>query len=325
MPCLLPFLRIAAILVALAAVAPSFAQPYPAKPIRIVNAFAPGGPSDLLSRAIGDKLAEVWGQPVIVEARTGAAGNIGHEYVAKQPADGYTLLTMPAGNAVVNPHIFPKLPYDPQRDFAPIALLGRVENVLVVAPAFAPNNVRELVAFAKSKPGRITFSSPGVGSFGHVAGEQLNFMAGIDGIHIPYKGTAPAMNDVMGNVVTMSFAQMSTALPQIRAGRLKALGVASLARSPVLPELPTIAEQGLAGFEAVSWYGLMAPAGTPRDVIAKLNAEVNRILQLPDVRERLVALGATPAGGSPEALAQMIRAESARLAPIIRAANIKAE
>jgi tripartite-type tricarboxylate transporter receptor subunit TctC len=301
------------------------AQSYPAKPIRLINAFAPGGPSDLLSRAIGDKLTEAWGQPVVVEARTGAAGNIGHEFVAKAPADGYTLLTMPAGNAVVNPHIFPKLGYDPLRDFAPIALLGRVENVLVVGPSFPANNVRELIAYGKANPGRLSYSSPGIGTFGHVAGEQLNSMTGIDAIHVAYKGTAPAIADVMGGVVNMSFAQTSTALPQIRAGKLKALGLASPQRSSVLADLPTIAEQGLAGFEAVSWYALMAPAGTPADIVTKLNVEVNRILQLADVRSRLAALGATPAGGSADELARMLRAESARLAPIIKAAKIQAE
>lgn len=304
---------------------PLHAQTYPTKPIRIINAFAPGGPSDLLSRTIGEKLAEAWGQPVLVEARTGAAGNIGHEYVAKQPPDGYTLLTMPAGNAVVNPHIFATLPYDPVRDFAPITLLGRVENVLVAGAAFPANSVRELIAYAKANPGKLAYSSPGIGTFGHVAGEQLKFMAGIDAIHVAYKGTAPALNDVIGGQIAISFAQTSTALPQIRAGKLKALGLASPQRSPLLPDLPTVAEQGLAGFQAVSWYALMAPAGTPRDIVQKIATETNRILQLPDVRERLAALGASAAGGSPEALAAMIRAESARLAPIIRAANIRAE
>jgi tripartite-type tricarboxylate transporter receptor subunit TctC len=298
---------------------------YPAKPIRIVNAFAPGGPSDLLSRTIGDKLTEAWGQPVIVEARTGAAGNIGHEFAAKAAPDGYTLITMPAGNAVVNPHIFPRLPYDPQRDFAPIVLLGRVENVLVVHPSFPANTVRELIAHAKSNPGKLAFASPGVGTFGHVAGEQLRIMAGIDIFHAAYKGTAPAMNDVMGGAVAMSFVQTSTALPQLRAGRLKALGLASKERTSVLPDLPTIAEQGLAGFEAVSWYALMAPAGTPQEIVGKLNTETNRILQLADVREKLAGLGASPAGGTPGALAALIRAESNRLEPIIKAANIKAE
>ncbi|MEO7405337.1 MAG: tripartite tricarboxylate transporter substrate-binding protein, partial [Burkholderiales bacterium] len=234
-------------------------------------------------------------------------------------------ITMPAGNAVVNPHIFAKLAYDPFRDFAPVVLLGRVENVLVVHPDFPANNVRELIAYAKANPEKLSYSTPGIGTFGHVAAEQLKFMAGINATHVAYKGTAPAMNDVMGGVVSMSFAQTSTAIPQIRGKKLKALGLASPQRSAALPDLPTVAEQGLAGFEAVSWYALMAPAGTPTEIIAKLSTEVNRILQLPDVRDRLTGLGATPAGGTPEALAAMIRAESARLAPIIKAAKILAE
>jgi len=299
-------------------------QAYPAKPIRIVNAFAPGGPSDLLSRAIAEKLQASWGQSVIVEAKTGAAGNIGVEFAAKQPPDGYTLLTMPAGNAVVNPLVFPKLGYETLRDFAPVTMLGRVENVLVVNPGTPVYTVPDLLAWAKHHPGKLSYSSPGVGAFGHVAGEQLKIAAGVDVIHVPYKGTAPAMNDVIGGAITMSFIQLSTALPQMKAGKLRALGVASPQRSPVLPELPTVAEQGLPGFEAVSWYALMAPAGTPRDIVDKLSIEVNRILKLADVRSRLEALGATPAGGTPEEVAATIRAESARIAPVVKAANIRA-
>ncbi|MGE0874792.1 MAG: Bug family tripartite tricarboxylate transporter substrate binding protein [Burkholderiales bacterium] len=300
------------------------AQAYPSKTVRIINAFAPGGPSGLLSRTIADKLSAAWGQPVIVDAKTGAAGNIGVEYAAKQPADGYTLLTMPAGNAVVNPLIFSKLGYETLRDFTPVTLLGRVENLLVVNPDTPVYNVRDLIAWAKQHPGKLSFSSPGVGSFGHVAGEQLKAASAIDVLHIPYKGTAPAMNDVMGGAITMSFVQVSTALPNVKSGKLRALGLASPQRSPLLPELPTVAEQGLPGFQAVSWYALMAPAGTPKEIVAKVSGEVNRILKLPDVRKRLEGLGATPAGGTPEETADMIRAEAARIAPVVKAANIRA-
>ncbi len=300
------------------------AQAYPSKPIRIVNAFAPGGPSDLLSRAIAEKLQASWNQPVIVEAKTGAAGNIGVEFAAKQPADGYTLLTLPAGNAVVNPLIFSKLAYDTLRDFAPVTLLGRVENLLVVNPDTPVHNVPDLLGWAKHHPGKLSFSSPGVGSFGHVAGEQLKVAAGVDILHVPYKGTAPAMNDVIGGAITLSFVQASTALPHVKAGKLRAIGLASPQRSPLLPDLRTVAEQGLPGFEAVSWYALMAPAGTPADIVARVSTEVNRILKLPDVKTRLEALGATPAGGTPQELAAMIRAESARIAPVVKAANIRA-
>jgi len=261
---------------------------------------------------------------VIVDAKTGAAGNIGVEYAAKQPADGYALLTLPAGNAVVNPLIFPKLGYDTLRDFVPITLLGRVENLLVVNPDTPVHSVRDLVAWAKHHPGKLSFSSPGVGSFGHVAGELLKVSSGIEVLHIPYKGTAPAMNDVMGGAITMSFVQLSTALPQVKAGKLRALGLASAQRNALLPELPTVAEQGLPGFEAVSWYALMAPAGTPPAIVTKISEDVNRVLQMPDVRARLEALGATPAGGTSEETAAMIRAEAARIAPVVKAAGIKA-
>jgi tripartite-type tricarboxylate transporter receptor subunit TctC len=299
------------------------AQPFPSKPIRIVNAFAPGGPSDLLSRAIAEKLQAAWGQPVIVEARTGAAGNTGVEFAARQPADGYNLLTMPAGNAVVNPLIFPNLGYETLRDFIPVTLLGRVENVLVVNPGTPVHNLPDLLAWARHHPGKLSYSSPGVGAFGHVAGEQLKMAAGVDIIHVPYRGSAPSMNDVIGGAITMSFVQLSTALPHVKAGKLRAIGVASPQRSPVLPDLPTVAEQGLPGFEAVSWYALMSPAGTPREIVDKLSVEVNRILKLADVRTRLEALGATPAGGTPEEITAMIRTESARIAPVVKAANIR--
>ena len=259
----------------LAAVAPALAaaQAYPARPVHIINPFTAGGPIDLLARAVGQKLHEAWGQPVVVETRAGAAGNIGIEYVAKQPGDGYALLVMPTGNAVVNPHIYPKLPYDPLKDFAPVTLLATVENVLVVHPSVKASSVRELVALAKANPGKLTFSSPGVGSQAHVAGEMLQSMAGVKMLHVPYKGMAPAMNDLLGGQVSFMFLSMSSALKQVQAGKLRALGVASRERSSAAPDLPTVAEQGLPGFEALSWYALMAPAGTPAELAAMLKKE----------------------------------------------------
>jgi tripartite-type tricarboxylate transporter receptor subunit TctC len=301
------------------------AQDYPSRPIRIINPFAPGGPVDLLARAVGQKLQEGWGQPVLVETRAGAAGNIGIEYVARQPADGYTLLVMPTGNAVVNPHIFPKLPYDPLRDFAPVTLLATVENVLVVHPEVKAASVQELIALAKANPGKLTFSSPGVGSQAHVAGEMLKSMAGVQMLHVPYKGMAPAMNDLLGGQVSFMFLSTSSALKQVQAGKLRALGVASRSRSSAAPDLPTVAEQGLPGFEALSWYALMAPAGTPAEVVEKIANDAARALRAPDVRERLLGLGANPVGNTPAQLAQLLRREHAFWGEFIRQAGIRGE
>ena len=300
------------------------AQSYPAKPIRWIAPFPPGGPVDLLARTVGQKLSEAWSQPVIVDNRAGAAGNLGVEAGAKSPPDGYTLVIVPTGNIVVNPTLFPKLGYK-QSDLAPVTMLATVENVLVVHPAIPASSMGELVAYAKANPGKLTFASPGAGAQAHLAGELVKLSAGIDMVHVPYKGTGPALNDLLGGQVSIMFGQLSSALPHVRSGKLRAIGMASLKRSPVMPELPTIAEQGFPGFEAVSWYALMVPAGTPQEVIAKLHAETSRILKLAEVREKLAGLGAEPVGNSPQELAETIRAESARWADVIRRQGIKAE
>jgi tripartite-type tricarboxylate transporter receptor subunit TctC len=315
------------VLALLAALLPALAagQGYPSKPVYIVNPFAAGGPVDLLARAVGQKLNEAWGQPVIVDTRAGAAGNIGIEYAARQPADGYVLLVMPTGNAVVNPHLYAKLPYDTFRDFAPVTLLATVENALVVNPGVAAKTVPEVVALAKANPGKLTFASPGVGSQAHIAGEMLKSMAGIDVVHVPYKGIAPAMNDLVGGQVSFMFLSMSSALKQVQAGKLRALGVASLKRSPAAPDLPTVAEQGFPGFEALSWYALMAPAGTPPDVIDRIAAESARALRDPAVRERLLGLGANPVGGTPAELGTMLKGEYTRWGDFIRKTGIRGE
>jgi tripartite-type tricarboxylate transporter receptor subunit TctC len=310
----------------LIALAPGLAsaQAYPSKPIRWIAPFPPGGPVDLLSRTVGQKLSEAWGQPVVVENRAGAAGNLGVDVAAKSPPDGYTLVIVPAGNIVVNPTLFPKLPYK-QADLAPVTMLAHVENVLVVNPGVPAGTFRELLTHAKANPGKLSFASPGAGAQAHLAGELVKLGAGVDMVHVPYKGTGPALNDLLGGQVSMMFSQLSSALPHIKSGKLRALGVASLKRSPVLPELPTIAEQGLPGFEAVSWYALMVPAGTPAEIVSRLNMETARILRLPDVREKLAGLGAEPVGNSPDALAATIRDESARWSDVIRKQGIKAE
>jgi tripartite-type tricarboxylate transporter receptor subunit TctC len=232
---------------------------------------------------------------------------------------------MPTGNAVVNPHLYAKLPYDTFRDFAPVTLLATVENALVVNPGVAAKTVPELVALAKANPGKLTFASPGVGSQAHIAGEMLKSMAGIDVVHVPYKGIAPAMNDLVGGQVSFMFLSMSSALKQVQAGKLRALGVASLKRSPAAPDLPTVAEQGFPGFEALSWYALMAPAGTPPDVIDRIAAESARALRDPAVRERLLGLGANPVGGTTAELGEMLKGEYARWGDFIRKTGIRGE
>jgi tripartite-type tricarboxylate transporter receptor subunit TctC len=301
------------------------ADTWPAKPVHIVVPFAPGGPADLTPRLIGPKLSEIWGQPVIVENKPGAGGNIGMDAVAKAPADGHTLVIGPNGNLVVNPHLYANLPYDVARDFAPITLVATFSNVLVVHPDVPAKSLAELIALAKAKPGALSYGSPGTGSQPHLGGEYLKLTAGIDIVHVPYNGTAPALRDLLGGQIAFMFAQTSAALPQIQSGKLRALGVASRKRAPQLPDVPTIEEAGLPGFEAVSWYALLAAAGTSKDVIAKIQADVARVLSLPDVRDKLAQQGGEPVGNTPAELAALLKSESARYADIVRRAGIKAE
>jgi len=313
-------------LVALFATLSAFAhaQGYPSKPLRIIVPFAQGGAADLLSRMVGQRLHEAWGQPVVVENRTGANGNIGMEAAAKSAPDGYTLVQAPNGNIVVNPNLFAKLPYE-QKDFAPVAQIAKVENVLVVNSGVAANSVADLLALARAQPGRVSFASPGVGSQAHLAGEFLRLRAGVDLLHVAYKGVGPALNDLLGGQISMMFAAVPSALPHIKSGKLRALGIASLQRSPVMPEVATVAEQNLPGFEAVSWYSILAPAGTPKEIIERINAEIARMLQQPDTREKPAGIGATAIGGTPDQLAAVIREESARYADLFRRAGIRAE
>ena len=297
---------------------------YPSKPVRMVVPFPPGGPADLLGRVLGQKLSEAFGQAVVVENRAGAAGNLGVDLVAKSAPDGYTLAMVPAGNITVNPSLFPRLPYR-QSELAPVSMVATVENVLVVHPSVPARSLQELVAFAKTNPGKVSFASPGAGAQPHLAGEALKLATGADMVHVPYKGTGPALNDLLGGQVSMMFSQLSSALPHIQSGKLRALGVASLKRSPTLPDLPTVAEQGFPGFEAVSWYALMVPAGTSSEIIGRLHAETVKAMRQPDVIEKLTGLGARPVAGSPAELASLISAETARWADVIRRQGITAE
>jgi tripartite-type tricarboxylate transporter receptor subunit TctC len=304
----------------------SRAADYPAQPIHIIVGFAAGGAPDTLARIVGDKLAADWGQPVVIENRTGAEGNIAMAVVARAPADGYTLALAPVGNAAINPWLTANLPYDPMKDFAPITQIATVENVLVISARSPIRTVKELIASGTSKATTLSYATPGAGSVAHLAAELMARAGGFHMNHIPYRGVAPALTDVIRGEVTLMFAQLSTAKPFIDGGQLRALGVASKRRSALLPDVPTIAEGGgMPDFEAVSWYALMAPARTPEAIIAKLYAGVVRALNRPDVKAALVEQGAMPVGNSPGELAAIIAADSARWAKVIKDANIRAE
>ncbi|MGI4779397.1 MAG: tripartite tricarboxylate transporter substrate binding protein [Janthinobacterium lividum] len=296
---------------------------YPAKPVHVVVPFAPGGPVDVLARVLGQDFGEAWSQPFVVDNRAGAAGNIGVDFLAKAAPDGYTIGVVPAGNIAVNPSLFSNLPYKAS-DLLPVAMLATVENVLVVGAGSPAKNLKDLLAMA-ARPDSVSFASPGAGSQAHLAGELMALDGKVRMIHVPYKGTGPALNDVIGGQVTMMFGQMSSVLPLIRGGKLRAVGVASLSRSATLPEVPTIAEQGMPRFEAVSWYALMVPAATPAAVVARLNAESLAMLAKPAIREKFAGLGLEPGGGTPQALAATIRGETARWADVIQKKNILPE
>jgi tripartite-type tricarboxylate transporter receptor subunit TctC len=299
---------------------------WPQKPVRIIVPFAPGGASDLMPRLVGEKLSAMWGQPVVIENRPGAAGNIGMEAGAKSPPDGYTLLSAPNGNLVVNPHMYSKLAYDVFKDLAPVTRIAAVQNVLVVHPDIPATTVKELVTLARAKPGTLNFASPGNGSQAHVAVELMKMQLGLDLVHVPYQGVGPAMKDLLGGRISLMVAQVPSALAHIKAGKLRALGVASAAPLPALPEVPTVAAAApLPGFEAVSWYALMAPAGTPTEVIGRIHSDVVKALQLPEVKDRLAGMGADPSGESPAELAARIKSEYDRWGEVVRKANIRAD
>ena len=295
---------------------------YPAKPIRIVVAYTPAGTTDILARAIGQKFTETWKQPVIVDNRPGANGNIGTEVAAKAPADGYTLLMGTAGTHGVNPGLYPKLPYDAVKDFAPVSLTALVPNILVVHNSLPVKNVQELVVYAKKNPGKLSFGSPGIGSTGHLSAELFKTLAGIDMVHVAYKGSAPTLQDLLGGQIQIVIDNIPPYLPQVKAGKIRALAVTPAKRSPAAPDLPTMAEAGVKGYDAASWFGLLAPAGTPAEIVDKLSEETRRILSQPDVRDKLLSLGAQPAGSTPDEFARFIEAEIAKWGRVIRAANV---
>ena len=299
------------------------AASYPARQIRIVVGFAAGGAPDTLARIIAEHLTASWRQPVVVENRTGANGNIAMTAVAKSPPDGYTLALVPTGNAAVNPSLFADLPYT-LAQFAPITLIANVENVLVISAKSPLKSLQELIALGKTAGANLTYATPGAGSIAHLAAELLARNAGIELRHISYRGVTPALTDVLRGEVTVMFSQLSTAKPLIDSGALRALGIASKARSAALPDVPTIADAGgMPGFEAVSWYALMAPAGTPEPIIAKLRDGIVEAINAPAVKAALEAQGAKPVGGTPAELTAVIATDTARWAKVIQDANIK--
>jgi len=315
-----------ALAVSMACIAPlAFAQAYPSHTIRLVVPFPAGGTTDILARDVAKKLTDTMGQSVVVDNRPGAGGNIGADLVAKSAPDGYTLLMGTVGTHAINPSLYAKMPYDHIKDFVPVVLVAGVPNVLVVNPSVPINSVADLIKLAKAKPGSINFASSGSGTSIHLSGELFKTMAGVDMTHVPYKGSSPALTDLMGGQVQIMFDNLPSSLALIKAGKLRAVAVTSLKRAPALPDVPTIAESGLPGFEASSWFGVLAPAGTPAPIVAKLNAEVNKWLQSPEGKEQLLAQGAEVAGGSPEQFAAHIRAESDKWAKVVKASGAKVD
>lgn len=312
--------------VALAAggIGSALAQGYPSRPIRILVGFPPGGVADILARSVGSKLSESLGQPVVVENRAGAGGNIAAELLARSAPDGHSLI-MFGTPTLANVFLYRKLSYDPMNEFAPVALVASMANILVVNPSVPANSVTELISLAKSKPGQLNFGSAGIGSTQHLSGQLFKSAAGIDISHIPYKGSGPAMTALLAGEIPIIFNVMSTVLPHMKAGKVRGLAVTSAKRSPFAPELPTIAEAGIPGYEYVAYFGLIAPARTPQEIIARLNAETARILQLPDIMERLAFNGAEPMIATPEQFGAFLREELTRMGKVVRESGARAD
>lgn len=302
---------------------PAWSQAWPAKPVRLVVPFAPGGSTDVTARLLAQKLTEAWRQQVLVDNRSGAGGNIGADFVAKAAPDGYTLLLATTGVMAINHRLYRTLPYDSQRDLAPVTQIGSLPLILIVHPSLPVRSVKELVAFAKARPGQLSYASSGVGGATHMTAEIFRMMTGVDIVHIPYKGSGQAMADLVSGQVPMAFDQITSSLPQVEAGRLRALAVTSAKRFASVPNLPSMSEAGVPGYEAVSWNGLAAPAGTSREIIVRVQAEVARVLQLPDMKERFFKDGIEPVGSTPEQFAAHIRSERAKWEKVVEAAGIK--
>ena len=297
---------------------------YPNKPIRMVVPYPPGGPTDVLGRIVAQKLSESLGQQVVVENRPGASGMIGSEIVAKAAPDGYTLLTN-ASIHVINPSLYPKMNFDALRDFAPVSLIAQVPLILVVNPALPAKSVTELIALGKAQPNLLNFGSSGNAAAPHLAGESFKIATGVQMQHVPYKGSAPALTDLIGGQVQLIFDSMPSAMPHVKSGKIRALAVTTAKRSPTVPDLPTVTESGVPGFDISTWYGVWAPAGTPKDIVNKVAGEMAKALQQPAVRERLAALGAEPVGNTPEEFAAYCQSELAKWSKIVKESGAKAD
>src|SRR5688572_580226 len=315
---------LAALLLSLATLAPA-ATPYPARPIRIIDPFPPGGPSDIVNRAINQRFSEVLGQPVVIDNRAGAAGIVGTEIVAKAAPDGYTLLLGPSGALTIQPTLNPKLPYDPQRDFEPVSQLTSGPQVIAVHPGVPAKSVQELIALAKAKPGQLNYASGGAATANHLAMELFKLAGGIEVVHLPYKGTGPALTAVLGGEAQMIISALLAALPHVKSGKLRALAVTSTSRSAAVPDLPTASESGLPKFETSSWHGVLVPARTPRPIVTQLHGVLVKVLNAPDVRERLTTQGLNVVASSPQEFGAHIKSETAKYARVIKQANIKPE
>ena len=309
------------VLIAIAGVAAA-QQAYPSKPIRFIAPYPAGGPAGALARLVGQKMTESWGQPVIVDHRPGGNTVIGSEALIKSAPDGYTIMVVNTAH-IINAHLLPNLPYDSIKDFAPVGTIGSTELVMAVHPAFQANTLQEFIALAKSKPGQLNFASAGTGGVFHLAGELFNSMAGVKLQHVAYKGTAPGLTDLIGGHVHMAFVVPLSVAPHIKGGRLKGIAISGATRLPALPQVPTFTESGLPGFDARFWFGVLAPAATPKEIIDKLSAEIARILALPEIKENLLSQGMEPFISSPEQFAALMKADLAKFAGIIKAANIK--
>lgn len=305
--------------------ASTYAQTYPAKAVRFVVPFAPGGGSDLVARTVAMKLTEALGQPVVIDNRAGAAGSIGADIAAKSPPDGHTLLLGSNGPLAINPSLYAKLPYDAARDFAPVSLVTVMPFVLVVHPTLPVKSVKELIALAKARPGQLNYGSPGNGSTTHLANELLKSMTGMQIAHVPYKGVAPAATDLISGNIQMMSGDLSTLMPHVRSGRMRPLAVTSSRRSALLPDMPTVAEAGVPGYEAIGWFGVLVPAGTPAAIVERLNSAMLKGLAAPDARQRLSAFGGDVAVGTPEQFAAHIRTEAAKWEKLIKAIGLKAD
>jgi tripartite-type tricarboxylate transporter receptor subunit TctC len=303
----------------------AFAQAYPNKPVRIIVGFPPGGGTDVVARVIAQKLTEFWGQPVTVENRAGATGTIGADYVAKSAPDGYTLIMGHVNSTGLAPNLFPKLPYDPIKDFAAVSYVGYVPNVLAVHPSIPAKSVKELVALLKANPGKYNYASSGNGSTQHIAGEVFKQLTGTSIVHVPYKGSGDAIKDLLAGVVAMNFDTMPPVMPHIQAGKLRGLAISTPKRVAQLPDVPTFAEEGITGFDVTNWYGVMAPAGTPREIVAKLNADINKAMQVPEVRARLEGVGTQLREMGVAEFDSFMKAEVAKYAKIIKDTGVRIE